>query len=84
MSLGESFGSADDALTLLALIPVLLMTLAFTSNINNPNFEPIEAVNVLLTEFAYAMVPNISGIIVLGLMIWGFGVLWTWTDQGGR
>lgn len=70
MSLGQAFEDADELLTLLALLPVLLGLLVFVNNIDNPNFDGIEALNTLLTNFAYALVPSIGAIIVVGLILW--------------
>lgn len=69
MSLGQAFDDADELLTLIALLPIMLGLLVFTSNINNPNFNGIAAFERLITDFAYALVPSIGAIIVLGLII---------------
>jgi hypothetical protein len=48
----------------------MLGLLVFVSNIDNPNFDGIDALNTLLTNFAHALVPSIGAIIVVGLMLW--------------
>lgn len=70
MSLGQSFEDADELLTLLALLPVMFGLLVFVNNMDNPNFNGIESLNSLLTNFAHALVPSIGAIIVLGLILW--------------
>jgi hypothetical protein len=69
MSLGQAFDDADELLTLIALLPIMLGLLVFTSNINNPNFNGIAAFERLITDFAHALVPSIGAIMILGLII---------------
>jgi hypothetical protein len=70
MSLGQSFEDADELLTLIALLPVMVGLLFFASNMNNPEFNGIETLTTLLTELIHAFVPNIELIIALGLLLW--------------
>ena len=69
MSLGQAFGDADELLTLIALLPIMFGLLIFTNNINNSNFDGLNAFEQLLTNFTHALVPNIGAIIMLGLVI---------------
>jgi hypothetical protein len=70
MPLGQSFEDADELLTLIALLPVMVGLLFFASNMNNPEFNGIETSTTLLTELTHAFVPNIELIIALGLLLW--------------
>lgn len=73
MSLGQAFESAEALLTVLALLPVLFLALTLSSNLNNPNLEPTQAITSLVEGLAYAMIPNIEAIFVFGVVIWAFG-----------
>jgi len=70
MSLGQAFDDADELLTLLALISVLIGLLVFVNNIGNPSYDAIQAFNNLIANFAHALVPNIRAIIVVGIVLW--------------
>lgn len=70
MSIGQAFEDADGLLTLLALLPVMFGMLVFANNIDNPNFDGIEALNTLLTNLAHALVPSIGAILIVGLTLW--------------
>jgi hypothetical protein len=70
MALGQAFDEADELLTLLAVIPVLLALLVFVNNMGNPNYDAIQAFNRLITSLIHALVPNIGAILALGALIW--------------
>lgn len=77
-SLGEAFSDADEILTLIALIPVILSVMWITINLGNPNFEYVEWTNSVITSLAHALVPAVKAIVVLGV------ILWVARNLGGR
>lgn len=70
MSWGDAIGDADELLTLIALLPVMVGVLVMAQNLGNPEYDMVGQFEAVINTFAHALVPSIGAIVVVGTLLY--------------
>jgi len=81
MNLDEAYEDAGDILTLLAMIPVGLIVLGMSRNMNNPHYDMTAALEQGIFALVEAVMPSWKATVVLAIGLWLLSKDFNGTDR---